>query len=315
MKQYFEDFDFTDFWDDDEYALENYVEDHPSGELIASVEQELGCKLPASYIALMKLHNGGMPVNNCFPMEDSYIQICGIYGIGRTKIYSLCGELGSTFFTGEGMYPDIGCCICDTPSAGHDMIMLDYTKCGRQGEPEVVHVDDSDRITFLAKDFETFIRGLVNESNYDTSADEKIIALHTVEHGRFSTVLAKLCDNFTHIPEIGTVIRKIAKEVVMQKGHFSLHADDLSHLMYDIQFWLYADYKTVRNKKHYLEIYPEIMTLTHDGEFTMNGYAPGFVADWMEERLKSGAIKPGLFKLKMAEAFKQSIRDKLKECL
>ena len=64
---YFDGFDFTDFWDDCDYAKKEYIEAPPSDELIASVEQELGYKLPASYIWLMKQHNGGLPVNTCFP--------------------------------------------------------------------------------------------------------------------------------------------------------------------------------------------------------------------------------------------------------
>lgn len=47
-------FDFTNFWEDSAYALEEYVSKPPSDELIASVEQELGYKLPSSYIWLMK---------------------------------------------------------------------------------------------------------------------------------------------------------------------------------------------------------------------------------------------------------------------
>ncbi|MBL7747457.1 MAG: SMI1/KNR4 family protein [Chitinophagaceae bacterium] len=313
MEKYFDDFDFTNFWDDSKYALENYVEEYPSDELIASIEEELGYKLPASYIALMKLHNGGKPINNCFPTEDDHVQIRGIMGIGRSKTYSLCGDLGSTFFTGEGQYPNIGCCICDTPSAGHDMIMLDYTACGKEGEPAVVHVDDSDRISFLAKDFETFIRGLVHESVYDTSAEDAKAAFHITEHGRFSTILTELCDNFIHFPGIGKVIRNISKAVVSQKGHFSLHADELSYLLYDIQFWLYSNSRSVRNKQQYLNAYPGIMILPSDGEFTMNGYAPGFVEDWMEDRLKSGAIKSGFFTLKMSDTHKQKILDQLKD--
>ena len=42
----FEGFDLTDFWDDDEYALKNYVDGSPSDELIAEIENELGLSSP-----------------------------------------------------------------------------------------------------------------------------------------------------------------------------------------------------------------------------------------------------------------------------
>jgi len=66
-------------------------------------------------------------------------------------------------------YPDIGVAICDTPSAGHEMIFLDYRECGRQGEPKVVHIDQEldYEITLLADNFEDFIRGLVDSEEFE----------------------------------------------------------------------------------------------------------------------------------------------------
>ena len=175
----FEGFDLTSFWDDNWYALKEYVSDPPSDELIASVEEELGYKLPAAYIWLMKQHNGGIPVNTCYPCDEptcwaeDHVAITGIFSIGREKSYSLCGELGSQFMIDEWEYPAIGVAICDCPSAGHDMIFLDYRACGPQGEPAVVHVDQENdyKITHLADCFEEFIRGLEHESLYDLDED------------------------------------------------------------------------------------------------------------------------------------------------
>ena len=175
----FEGFDLTNFWDDNWYALKEYVSDPPSDELIASVEEELGYKLPAAYIWLMKQHNGGIPVNTCYPCDEptcwaeDHVAITGIFGIGREKSCSLCGELGSQFMIAEWEYPAIGVAICDCPSAGHDMIFLDYRACGPQGEPAVVHVDQENdyKITHLADSFEEFIRGLEHESLYDPDED------------------------------------------------------------------------------------------------------------------------------------------------
>lgn len=174
MKVMFDGFDFTNFWDTASYA-EEYESAFPSDELIESIERELGYKLPASYIWLMKQHNGGIPVNACYPTNvptswaEDHVAIAGIFGIGREKTYSLCGSLGSQFMIDEWEYPAIGVAICDCPSAGHDMIFLDYRECGAAGEPKVVHIDQEEdyKITPLADNFEEFIRGLVSEQSFE----------------------------------------------------------------------------------------------------------------------------------------------------
>ncbi len=168
---YFDNFNFDNFWDDSEYAKEEYISEPPTNEIIYKLENELGYKLPESYIWLMKKHNGGTPINNCFPTNsptswsEDHIAITGIYGIGYEKSNSLGGDFGSKFWIKEWEYPEIGVVICDCPSGGHDMVFLDYRECGPQGNPCVVYVDQEKgyKITWLAKDFESFIKGLVSE--------------------------------------------------------------------------------------------------------------------------------------------------------
>ncbi|MEK5025277.1 SMI1/KNR4 family protein [Paenibacillus sp. FSL M7-1046] len=160
-------FDFSNFWDDSEYALDTYVSEPPSDELIASVEEELVFKLPAFYTSMMKLHNGGIPHNTRVPLGQEDLEISGFLGIGRDKSQSLCGAAGSRARIEEGGYPEIGVVICDTPAAEHEVVMLDYRSSGNDGEPEVVHVDKDNnyKITKLANNFEVFIRGLVSAEN------------------------------------------------------------------------------------------------------------------------------------------------------
>jgi len=96
---YIESFGFTNFWDDDGYALREYVCNPPSDELIAELEVEFGYKLPESYIWLMKRHNGGIPVNTCCPTDEptswaeDHAAITGIMAISRKK-YGVGGEYG-----------------------------------------------------------------------------------------------------------------------------------------------------------------------------------------------------------------------------
>jgi len=159
-------FDSTGFWDDSELSFEEYISDAPTDELIASVEEELVFKLPASYVNLMKLHNGGIPLKNSYPNSESgeTITISGIFGIGREKNKSLCGANGSRFIIEEGNYPEVGVVICDCPS-GDEVVMLDYRESGNDGEPEVIHVDRANnrKITRLADNFQAFIGGLVSQ--------------------------------------------------------------------------------------------------------------------------------------------------------
>lgn len=268
---------------------------------------------------MMKQHNGGIPRNTCFPVNEptswseDHVAISGIAGIGRDKLYSLCGELGSRFMIEEWGYPDIGVVFGDCPSAGHDVIMLDYRHCGPEGEPEVIHVDQESNyeITFLAPDFETFIRGLVNEEVYDTSEEDKQEDLEKVASAPFSPLLQELCDKVTEVDDIEGVIRKICTRIVEKKGHFSLHVDEESTLMYDLQFWLYTSAYPNTGRDQYLEIYSKMIAF--GGEFSTGGYAPGFISDWLDERIRQGRIVETEGTLRFTDEAKEQLLEKLKE--
>lgn len=171
----FEDFDLDDFWEPSDYALREYVGDAVTDNMVEGIERELGCRLPPSYIALMRLQNGGLPrrrnhrTREPTSWAEDHVAIQGLYSIGRDKRCSLCGESGSRFWVAEWGYPDIGVYFADCPSAGHDMLCLDYRACGPTGEPAVVHVDqDRDyKIVTVAATFEAFIRGLEDGSAFN----------------------------------------------------------------------------------------------------------------------------------------------------
>ncbi|MEP4247688.1 SMI1/KNR4 family protein [Tateyamaria sp.] len=170
----FSNFDLRNFWSGGNYERDNYVGALLRPDLVASVERELGYQLPQSYVELMSVQNGGKPNNTCHPTAEEtswandHVAITGISAIDRRPIYSLCGELGSKFMMEEWGYPPIGVYFADCPSAGHDMLCLDYRNVRDGGEPTVVHVDqDSDfQITFVARNFEAFVRGLRHKDTF-----------------------------------------------------------------------------------------------------------------------------------------------------
>lgn len=135
-------------------------------DLVAQAEAKLGLRLPSSYVALLRQQNGGIPVRRCFPMTcptswaPDHIEVSMLLGIGFEQ--GIDGDLGSAYLVHEWGYPDIGIVIFDTPSAGHDTIMLDYSECGPNGEPRVVYVDEDRSVLPVARDFASFVAALVD---------------------------------------------------------------------------------------------------------------------------------------------------------
>ena len=170
----FDDLFAAGFWEPSDYANAEYVDVPITAERLARVEQQLKYTLPASYVDLMRFQNGGIPKRTSHRTKErtswavDHIAITGIYSIGSGKPCSLLGEVGSQFWIDEWGYPPIGIYFADCPSAGHDMVCLDYRECGRNGAPAVVHVDQEDdyKITFVAPSFEAFIRGLEDDEAF-----------------------------------------------------------------------------------------------------------------------------------------------------
>ncbi|MEU8660589.1 SMI1/KNR4 family protein [Actinoplanes philippinensis] len=175
LRQVFPGLDLDGFWEDSTYAEETYRGVYPTEDLVSSVEAELGFRLPSSYVALMRMRNGGIPRDTCVPAPsrttwaDDHVALNAIMGIGREKECSLAGSMGTRHYVEEWGYPEIGVYFADCPSAGHDMIAFDYRDCGPEGEPRVVHVDQEVdyRITVLAPDFASFLQALQPETDYD----------------------------------------------------------------------------------------------------------------------------------------------------
>jgi SMI1-KNR4 cell-wall len=181
------DFDVSDFWLDTDGARKRYVGEPLTDALLASIEEELGYRIPRSYVELMRVQNGGVLARTMCRTPERHIEVEGIYGINRSKRNSLGGiwterraftgrnpgtgepivveaktiQTGSRFWISEWGYPPIGVYFAECAS-GHEMIGPDYWACGPQGEPRVVHVHqegDYD-ITDMAANFEMFVRGL-----------------------------------------------------------------------------------------------------------------------------------------------------------
>lgn len=173
----FDGFDLESFWEESEHATKEYVDATPSPAGLAKIEEQLGVKLPAAYVSLAQRQNGGIPRRTAHrttertSWAEDHIAISGIYSIGSAKPCSLCGQFGSSFWVSEWGYPDIGVYFADCPSAGHDMLCLDYRACGPLGEPSVVHVDQEldYKVTRVAPTFEAFVRGLEPDESFNAA--------------------------------------------------------------------------------------------------------------------------------------------------
>ncbi|MHB9022613.1 MAG: SMI1/KNR4 family protein [Armatimonadota bacterium] len=153
-----------DWFDDTDY----YTGPTLTDDMVRQAELDLGFKLPESYIRLLRTKNGGTPNRACFPTNvptgwaEDHIQVEVIFGLSGK--YGIDTKYGSRYLINEWGYPEIGIVIGETPSAGHEAIMLDYSLCGPQGEPQVIYVDTTAAnsemtIVVLASSFGAFMQG------------------------------------------------------------------------------------------------------------------------------------------------------------
>jgi len=160
----------NDFW----YKSENSTSDiakAATDEDIVAAEKELGYKLPKAYKALIKQHNGGRlnrcicPTSSKTSWADDHVEISTLFGIDKNKP----SIFATKFYQDEWGYPNIGLAIGSTPTAGHTMVFLDYSKCGHDGEPSVVDIDQENNyeISVLANDFEEFINKLITRDEFE----------------------------------------------------------------------------------------------------------------------------------------------------
>ncbi len=130
---------------------------------VLQAESKLGYRLPEAYLELLRERNGGTPIRCCFPMAvatswaPDHVAIDAILGVGGEWGIDGADGLGSADMIAEWGYPDVGVVICHTPSGGHDAVMLDYSRCGRGGEPSVVYIDEDRSVKLMAPSFESFL--------------------------------------------------------------------------------------------------------------------------------------------------------------
>ncbi len=169
----------ADAWSDFFDASTHYTGPPLADAMVASAERALGYALPASYLRLLRVKNGGCPRRQCFPTggthwSDNHVRLVTVFGIGGSWGID-SDECGTRHMIEQAGLPEIGIVVGMTPTAGHDAIMLDYSVCGPQGEPRVVHVDPEDDLSaVLAPDFEAFLGGLVDCRAYDEAREREL---------------------------------------------------------------------------------------------------------------------------------------------
>ncbi|MFD7677691.1 SMI1/KNR4 family protein [Streptomyces sp. NPDC060187] len=134
--------------------------------MIRRAEEDLGVHLPRGYVEMLLLQNGGTPRRRCYPTPfpttwaEDHFEISGIRGIGGDWGIDSTSSSGSSYLIAEWKYPEIGVVICDTPSAGHDTVMLDYSECGSEGEPSIAYIDEDRIPRRVADSFAEFLARL-----------------------------------------------------------------------------------------------------------------------------------------------------------
>ncbi|HWL10888.1 MAG TPA: SMI1/KNR4 family protein [Planctomicrobium sp.] len=160
--------------DPNNFWSSNYYE-HPSitDEMIRIAESRLSIKLPASYVDLLRIQNGGYTHGFAFPMTqrtswaDDHVPLHDLAGIVIDPQHRTAENLLDTeYMTNEWGLPRRQALLSGD---GHWWISLDY----RNGPtPSVIRLDvECDQQVQIAQTFDDFLNGLVLQTEFGTDGE------------------------------------------------------------------------------------------------------------------------------------------------
>ena len=140
-------------------------------ERVRFINEKIGVSLPLLFIEMMKDNDGGFPEKNIFSFQD----------VRKNKVRLKC--IGSFLSFNENQYGDILETYLDPPEffpkglvafgedGGGDFICFDYREGKDNPNPPIVYwsheANEGEDVSFIAKDFETFIGMLKSEDELD----------------------------------------------------------------------------------------------------------------------------------------------------
>lgn len=153
----------------------NYYEHPPlTDEMLATAEEQLGVKLPAEYVHLLRTQNGGYTQGFAFPMAvptawaTDHVSLDELFGVVTDPSISTAQNILETAYMTEewGLPPRQVLLAGD----GHWWITLDY-RDGPKPAVRWLYVDQGEDIP-IAPTFAAFLEGLVPGSQFEDDDDE-----------------------------------------------------------------------------------------------------------------------------------------------
>ncbi|MGE7386523.1 SMI1/KNR4 family protein [Streptomyces sp. NPDC004126] len=150
----------TTFWGEGRYGVQPPLTDAA----VQDAERQLGVRLPASLLEILRVQNGGVVSQrwNAFPTDvptswsEDHVPLDEMMGIGRAE--GRLSLLDTTYLVEEWGLPSP---LVLLSGDGHCWIALDYRACGEHGEPSLIWLDvDDGTQLLLAADFQTFAERL-----------------------------------------------------------------------------------------------------------------------------------------------------------
>jgi len=152
------------FWD----RSESYGVQAPLTEaMVEDAEATLGLRLPADFLTLLRVQNGGSPVAefDAYPLPDpeGYAPFEDVAGVGQGR--EALTILDSPYLTKEWEMPKE---LVLLSGDGHTWIALDYRGCGPEGQPSLTWFDNEMEFEVaLAPSFRSFVEGLRPSESFD----------------------------------------------------------------------------------------------------------------------------------------------------